>query len=83
MRGLQKPTILLLVRHRAKRFCFLNPDTEIIGNAITVMSNALYSDTMIGIVGCKLLNSRHELPNKLCTTIPYDFNQVFDAEHSP
>jgi GT2 family glycosyltransferase len=59
---------------------FLNPDTEIVQNAIQVMMSALYSDETIGIVGCRLLNTDKSLQTSCVQPFPTIFNQIFDAE---
>jgi hypothetical protein len=78
--GFAKANNIAFGSAQGETLLFLNPDTEIIGNAITVMSNALYSDTMIGIVGCKLLNSDMSFQTSCVQPFPTIFNQVFDAE---
>src|SRR5437899_604588 len=42
---------------RGRNILFLNPDTEVIGNALNVMCSALDAIPDAGAVGCKLLNS--------------------------
>ena len=64
---------------KGETLLFLNPDTEIIKDAITLMESALNSDEKTGIVGCKLLNSDKSFQTSCVQPFPTIFNQVFDA----
>lgn len=59
---------------------FLNPDTELIGNALQVMSAALDSTIDAGIVGCKLLNSDLSVQTSCIQSFPSILSEMFDFQ---
>ena len=59
---------------------FLNPDTEVVNDAIQKMLHALYSLSDVGIVGCRLLNSDLSVQTSCIQPFPTILNQVMDAE---
>lgn len=63
-----------------KVILFLNPDTEVLGNAIQTMYSFLTHTQDAGIVGCKLLNSDHTLQTNCIMPFPNLMNEIFDIE---
>jgi len=59
---------------------FLNPDTQVVDDALSVMALALHSDVTIGIVGCKLLNTDGSFQSGCTQPFPTILNQAFDSE---
>src|SRR4029077_16116528 len=64
-----------------RNLLFLNPDTEILGNALPKMVSFLDASPDASIVGYKLLNSDLSLQTSCVQPFPSILNQVFDAEH--
>jgi len=60
---------------------FLNPDTLVIGAAISQMYSFLYSTPEAGAVGCKLLNSDLSLQTSCLQAFPSIINQALDIEY--
>jgi GT2 family glycosyltransferase len=58
---------------------FLNPDTEILTGSINTMHAALESSQLIGIVGCKLLNSDLSLEISSVQPFPTILNEFTDS----
>lgn len=65
----------------AEHILFLNPDTEIRGNAIGRLSRQLTATAGAGIVGGRLLNSDRSVQTTSITAFPSIANQVFGAEY--
>jgi len=63
-----------------KNVLFLNPDTEIIGNALAVMHAHLNSWRDAGAIGCKLLNSDLTLQTSCIQAFPSILAQALDAD---
>lgn len=61
-------------------FLFLNPDTEIIGEAIVGMLSLIKSLPSSGVLGCKLLNSDKSIQTSCVQPFPTILNQVFDSD---
>lgn len=59
---------------------FLNPDTEIVGPAITKMYGCLNALPKAGAVGCRLLNSDRSIQTSCIQSFPNILNQVLDSE---
>jgi len=59
---------------------FLNPDTEILDDAIVKMFGNLQSIPNAGIVGCKLLNSDLSVQTSCIQPFPTLLNQMLDIE---
>lgn len=64
-----------------KTLLFLNPDTIVIGTAISKMFSALCSIPDAGAVGCKLLNSDLSLQTSCLQAFPTILNQALDIEY--
>jgi GT2 family glycosyltransferase len=65
-----------------KSILLLNPDTEIIGNAIYLMYKHLNSLTDAGAIGCKLLNSDLSLQTSCVQAFPSLLTHALDSEMS-
>lgn len=63
-----------------KRLLFLNPDTELIGNALDEFHEVFEKLDSPGIVGCRLLNSDGSLQTSCVQSFPTVMNQVLDSE---
>jgi GT2 family glycosyltransferase len=63
-----------------KTLLFLNPDTEIIGQAITMMHRLLWETPEAGAIGCTLLNTDGTLQASCIQAFPTILNQLLDAE---
>jgi GT2 family glycosyltransferase len=59
---------------------FLNPDTEITGNALSLMCTTLDAIPDAGAVGCRLLNSDLSLQTSCVQAFPSLLNQTLDFE---
>lgn len=59
---------------------FLNPDTKVVGPAITAMVDQLRLLPDAGIVGCKLLNSDLSIQTTCIQRFPTISNQMLDIE---
>jgi GT2 family glycosyltransferase len=58
------------------KILFLNPDTLILGNGISLMVTLMDSDPRIGILGCRLLNPDLSLQISAIQPFPTIFNQL-------
>lgn len=67
-------------RATGRQILFLNPDTEVIGDAIEHMSRFLDAKPDAGALGCKLLNSDGSLQTSCVQAFPTLVNQMLDAE---
>jgi GT2 family glycosyltransferase len=65
---------------RGDAILFLNPDTEVVGPAITALHSALLRLPKAGAVGCRLLNSDGSLQTSCIQAFPTIANQVLDTE---
>ena len=69
-------------RHSAgENLLLLNPDTEIVGDAIPNMLSVLRANPDAGIVGCKLLNSDGTIQRSCVQRFPSILNQAVDADY--
>jgi hypothetical protein len=59
---------------------FLNPDTEVLNNAIEKLFYNFLKLSQAGIVGCRLLNSDKTLQTSCVQPFPTILNQVLDAD---
>jgi len=59
---------------------FLNPDTEVVGNALDRLLATLNRLPDAGLVGARLLNSDRSLQTSCVQSFPTVLNQVLDAE---
>jgi N-acetylglucosaminyl-diphospho-decaprenol L-rhamnosyltransferase len=65
---------------KGKYILFLNPDTEIVGNAVQVMLEESKSLPDAGVVGCKLLNTDSTVQTNSIQKFPTIPNQLLDFE---
>ena len=65
---------------RGKTLLFLNPDTEIVGQALFTMHRLLWETSDAGAIGCTLLNTDGTLQTSCIQAFPTILNQVLDAE---
>jgi hypothetical protein len=65
---------------KGRNLLFLNPDTEVIGTALELMSSFLDATPDAGAVGCKLLNTDGTVQTSCIQAFPSILNQVLDAE---
>jgi GT2 family glycosyltransferase len=63
-----------------KNVLFLNPDTELTGNALEVMCSALDTTVDAGVVGCKLLNTDLSVQTACIQAFPSILNQTLNCE---
>ncbi|MGI9102762.1 MAG: glycosyltransferase family 2 protein [Terriglobales bacterium] len=66
-------------RSSGNAILFLNPDTEVVGDALCKMVAHLNSDEKIGAVGCRVLNSDRTVQTACVQAFPTILNQVLDA----
>ena len=59
---------------------FLNPDTELVGNAINTLFDTMKSLPDAGAVGCKLLNTDGSIQTSCVQAYPTILNQVLSAD---
>lgn len=78
--GFAKANNLGFEKSTGEYLLFLNPDTEIIDDAIRGMASLIKSLPSAGILGCKLLNSDGSTQTSCVQAFPTIFNQVFDSE---
>jgi N-acetylglucosaminyl-diphospho-decaprenol L-rhamnosyltransferase len=60
---------------------FLNPDTEVIGDALFQMVSFLDVRPDAGVVGCRLLNTDRTLQTSCIQAFPSILNQALDTEY--
>ena len=65
---------------QGRNILFLNPDTEIVGDAVCRMARFLDEAPDAAVVGCKLLNTDLSLQTSCVQAFPSILNQAFDAE---
>jgi GT2 family glycosyltransferase len=67
-------------RAQGKHLLFLNPDTEVLGNAVAIMLEAMRTIGGAGIVGCKLLNTDGSVQTSCIQRFPTIWNQFLDTD---
>lgn len=63
-----------------RNLLFLNPDTEVVGDAVERMVRFLDATPDAGAVGCRLLNTDGSLQTSCVQAFPTVLNQVLDSE---
>jgi GT2 family glycosyltransferase len=63
-----------------RNILFLNPDTELTGDALSLMCSVLDATPDAGSVGCKLLNTDSSLQTSCVQAFPSILNQALDVE---
>ncbi len=66
---------------RGNNLLFLNPDTEIIGEAIPILLFALTSTPDAGAIGCKLLNGDRTVQTSCIQSFPSILNQAVNTDY--
>lgn len=72
---------LAFARSRGRQILFLNPDTEICGEAILRLSAALDALPDAGMVGAHLLNSDGTVQTTCVTALPSILNQILSSKY--
>lgn len=62
---------------RGRTLLFLNPDTQVLGNAIQTMAESIAQDQCVGAAGCRLLNTDLTLQTSCVQRFPTIINQIF------
>jgi N-acetylglucosaminyl-diphospho-decaprenol L-rhamnosyltransferase len=70
-----------IAQARGQYLLFLNPDTEVHGNAIGRLRDAMALLPDAGVAGARLLNSDATLQTSCVTAFPSIANQIFGAEY--
>ena len=71
----------LLFRYaKGRNILLLNPDTEIIGDAVQKMLGYLESLPHVGAIGCRLVNADGSVQTNSIHTFPTILNQLLDTE---
>ncbi len=78
--GFARANNLAFEQSRGEFVLFLNPDTEVRGDAIKTLRQALDQINGIGMVGAKLLNTDGSLQTSAVQSFPTILNQFLDAE---
>ena len=60
---------------------FLNPDTQLVDNAVQTMLGETESIPDVGVIGCKLLNTDLSIQTSSIQTFPTITNQLLDYEY--
>jgi len=77
--GFSKANNVAYARSQGEYILFLNPDTEIIGDAIDKMAACLRDNAAAGAVGARLLNTDGTLQESCIQSFPTICNQVLDS----
>jgi len=78
--GFAKANNLGVAQARGTRLLFLNPDTEVLGDAVSQMAGVFVQRPDSGAVGCKLLNTDGSLQTSCLLPFPTILNQALSAE---
>jgi N-acetylglucosaminyl-diphospho-decaprenol L-rhamnosyltransferase len=78
--GFAKANNLAFTASNGEVILFLNPDTEILGDAIGETYNALRTLPQPGVLGCKLLNSDGSIQTTCVRAFPTIVNQVLESD---
>jgi GT2 family glycosyltransferase len=79
-RGFSRANNLGFEYSSGRNILFLNPDTEIVGSALTEMVGVLDSNPDVAVLGCRLLNSDGSVQSSCVQSFPTVWNQMVDAE---
>lgn len=66
---------------KGRNLLFLNPDTEVMGDALCHMVSFLDARADAGVVGCRLLNTDLSLQTSCVQPFPSILNQALDTEY--
>jgi N-acetylglucosaminyl-diphospho-decaprenol L-rhamnosyltransferase len=78
--GFAKANNLAFKQSCGKNILFINPDTEVEGQAINLLFGALKNLPKAGILGGKLLNSDRTIQTSCIQSFPTIINQVLDSD---
>ena len=78
--GFGKANNLAFAQSSGRVVLFLNPDTEVIGDAVDAMYDQLQRLPQAGAVGCRLLNGDGSVQTSCVQRFPTVTNQVLDAD---
>ena len=78
--GFARANNLGFAQSRGECVLFLNPDTEVVDDAITQLRDFLKKTRNAGIVGAKLLNTDGSVQTSCVQAFPTIWNQFFEAE---
>jgi N-acetylglucosaminyl-diphospho-decaprenol L-rhamnosyltransferase len=78
--GFARANNVAAAESRGDCLLFLNPDTEIVGNAVGAMCAAMRALPDVGVLGCRLLNSDGTLQSSCIQPIPTIVNQLLGVE---
>jgi GT2 family glycosyltransferase len=78
--GFAKANNLAAARARGAKLLFLNPDTEVVGDALSRMVSVFNQRQDAGAVGCMLLNSDGSIQTSCIQPFPTILNQALSAE---
>ena len=78
--GFAKANNTAFHRSCGRNVLFLNPDTEIVGPAVTLLFEYLQKLPNAGTVGCKLLNADGTIQTSCILPFPTILNQTLDSE---
>lgn len=78
--GFSRGNNVAALQSSGRNLLFLNPDTKVLGNALTVMKNCLDTNHHAGIVGCRILNSDGSVQTTAIQAFPTLLNQTLDAD---
>ena len=79
--GFAKANNMGFRRSCGRNILFLNPDTEILGEAVSWMLTTLRSRSDAGTIGCRLVNSDLSLQTNSIQPFPTILNQLLDIEY--
>jgi hypothetical protein len=78
--GFAKANNAAFLESRGRNVLFLNPDTEIVGEAVTILLGHLKELPNAGVVGCRLLNADGSVQTSCIQSFPTILNQSLDSE---
>ena len=78
--GFSKANNLAYQYAKSSTILFLNPDTELLNDAITKMYTHLHSRPEIGAVGCRLVNSDLSVQTRYVQAFPTLWNQILRSD---
>ena len=79
--GFAKANNLGARQAKGRTLLFLNPDTEVMGEALFQMVSFLDATPNAGVVGCRLLNTDLSLQTSCIQAFPSILNQALDTEY--
>jgi GT2 family glycosyltransferase len=78
--GFARANNLMYRQSRGQMILFLNPDTKLLDDAVTIMYRHLKRSPSVGAVSCRVLNSDLSPQTYHLQTFPALCNKVFEAE---